>query len=204
MQETQVQSLSREDLLQKDMAMHSSILAWRIPWAEDPGWLQSMGSQRVRHDWARTDDERWAVKYDQVNYCKNQTIKYQLCHIPTVKLKETNKYKTQKLNFTNMPKAKPPNELGPSPTPRVHPKPCLLCRWCVGLAPFLPVLLPSSSHYAVALSQDQAMSLSLNFDQVKSLSALLSNMRVWGTIIRSHSSSMLVRKLTALSHNALV
>ena len=38
---------------------------------------------------------------------------YQLCHIPTVKLKETNKYKTQKLNSTNMPKAKPPSELGP-------------------------------------------------------------------------------------------
>ena len=50
MQEIQVQSLGWEDLLEKDMATHSSILAWRIPWTEDPGGLQSMGSQRVGHD----------------------------------------------------------------------------------------------------------------------------------------------------------
>ena len=45
MQETQVQSLGREDLLEKEMATHSSILAWEIPWTEEPGGLQSMGSQ---------------------------------------------------------------------------------------------------------------------------------------------------------------
>ena len=50
MQETQVQSLGREDPLQMEMATHSSILAWRIPWTEEPGRLQSMGSQRVRHN----------------------------------------------------------------------------------------------------------------------------------------------------------
>ena len=50
MQETWVQSLGREDPLQESMATHSSILAWRIPWTEGPGRLQSMGSQRVRHD----------------------------------------------------------------------------------------------------------------------------------------------------------
>ena len=50
MQEIQVQSLGWEDLLEKEMATHSSILAWRIPWTEDPGGLQSMGSQRVGHD----------------------------------------------------------------------------------------------------------------------------------------------------------
>ena len=49
MQETQVQSLVPEDPLEKEMAPHSSILAWRIPWREEPGWLQSMGTQRVRH-----------------------------------------------------------------------------------------------------------------------------------------------------------
>ena len=49
-QETGVQSLGREDLLEKEMATHSSILAWKIPWIEEPGRLQSMGSQRVRHD----------------------------------------------------------------------------------------------------------------------------------------------------------
>ena len=50
MQETQVQSLGWEDPLEKGMATHFSILAWRIPWTEEPGGLQSMVSQRVRHD----------------------------------------------------------------------------------------------------------------------------------------------------------
>ena len=49
-QETQVRSLSWEDPPEKGMATHSRILAWRFPWTEEPGWLQSTGSQRVRHD----------------------------------------------------------------------------------------------------------------------------------------------------------
>ena len=48
--ETGVQSLGGEDALEKEMVTHSSILAWRIPWTEQPGGLQSMGSQRVQHD----------------------------------------------------------------------------------------------------------------------------------------------------------
>ena len=50
MQETQVLSLGLEDPLEKGMATHSSILAWRISWTEEPGWLQSLGFQRVRYD----------------------------------------------------------------------------------------------------------------------------------------------------------
>ena len=50
MQETWVQSLGWEDPLEKEMATHSSTLAWKIPWIEEPGRLQSMGSKRVRHD----------------------------------------------------------------------------------------------------------------------------------------------------------
>ena len=50
-QETGVQSLGREDPLEKGMAIHSSMLAWRILWKEEPGGLQSVGSQRVSHDW---------------------------------------------------------------------------------------------------------------------------------------------------------
>ena len=50
MRETWVRSLGWEDSLEKEMATHSSILAWRIPWTEEPGGLQSMGSPRVRHD----------------------------------------------------------------------------------------------------------------------------------------------------------
>jgi len=49
-QETWVQSLGQEDPLEKGIATHSSTLAWRIPWTEEPGRLQSMGSQRVGHD----------------------------------------------------------------------------------------------------------------------------------------------------------
>ena len=52
MWETWVQSLGWEDLLEKGMATHSSILAQRIPWTEEPGRLQSMGLQAVRHNWA--------------------------------------------------------------------------------------------------------------------------------------------------------
>ena len=50
MRETQVRSLGQEDPLEKEMAAHSSTLAWRLPWREEPGRLQSMGSQRVGHD----------------------------------------------------------------------------------------------------------------------------------------------------------
>ena len=50
MQETRVRSLGWVDPLEKEMAIHSSILAWRIPWTEEPGGLQSTGSQRVRHN----------------------------------------------------------------------------------------------------------------------------------------------------------
>ena len=50
MQETWVQSLGQEDPLEEEMAIHSSIFAWEIPWTEEPGGLQSTGSQRIRHD----------------------------------------------------------------------------------------------------------------------------------------------------------
>ena len=52
MQKTQVWILGQEDPLEKEMATHSSILAWRIPWTEEPGRLQSSGPKRVRHNWA--------------------------------------------------------------------------------------------------------------------------------------------------------
>ena len=50
MEETRVRSLGWEDPLVKEMVTHFSMLAWKIPWTEEPGWLQSMGSQRVGHD----------------------------------------------------------------------------------------------------------------------------------------------------------
>ena len=50
MQKTQVRSLSQEDPLKEEVAAHSSLPAWRIPWTEEPGGLQPMGSQKVRHN----------------------------------------------------------------------------------------------------------------------------------------------------------
>ena len=50
MRETRVRSLGQEDPLEKEMAIHSSTIAWKIPWTEEPGRLQSEGWQRVRHD----------------------------------------------------------------------------------------------------------------------------------------------------------
>ena len=59
MQEIQVHSLGWEGLLEKEVATHSSILVWKIPWMEKPGRLQSMGSQRVRHDWGTSLSLSW-------------------------------------------------------------------------------------------------------------------------------------------------
>ena len=62
MQKTQVWSLGQEDRLEEEMATHSSILAWRIPWTEEPGGLQSMGSQKVGLDWTtNTFKDRWTM-----------------------------------------------------------------------------------------------------------------------------------------------
>ena len=58
--ETQIRSLGLEDPLEEGMATYSSILAWRIPWTEEPGGLQSMGSHRVRHDWSDLANTRAA------------------------------------------------------------------------------------------------------------------------------------------------
>ena len=62
MQETQVWSLGWEDLLEKGMATHSSVLAWRIPWTKEPGGLQSMGSQGAGHD--RSDFTHGTLIYE--------------------------------------------------------------------------------------------------------------------------------------------
>ena len=70
MQETWVQTLGLEDLLKKKMAAHSRILAWKIPWTEEPGRLQSVGSQRVGHDWATSLSLRtWTLEYVGFSSC---------------------------------------------------------------------------------------------------------------------------------------
>ena len=64
-QETQVWSLDRDDPLEKEVATHSSTLAWKIPWTEEPGRLQSMGSQRVGHNWATSHTHTHTHPSDQ-------------------------------------------------------------------------------------------------------------------------------------------
>ena len=97
MWESWVWPLGREDPLEKEMATHSSILAWRIPWAEEPGGLQSMGLQRVGHDWATslfTFLQNFkplllkSVFNESIVYCihlekifKNDFMSYNKCHI---------------------------------------------------------------------------------------------------------------------------
>ena len=66
MQETQVRSLIQEDPLEKEMATHCSILAWKIPWTEEPGRLQFLGLQRIGHDLA-TKQQQYVI-YDQTSY----------------------------------------------------------------------------------------------------------------------------------------
>ena len=75
MQETRVWFLGREDPLEKEMAIHFNTLAWKIPWMEEPDRLQSMGSQRVGHDWAislslgisKAKTSEWSINESRVN-----------------------------------------------------------------------------------------------------------------------------------------
>ena len=62
-QETQVRSLGQEDPLEKGMATHCSIVAWRIPWTEEPGGLRSLGLQRVGHSWVTNTHKPAALSY---------------------------------------------------------------------------------------------------------------------------------------------
>ena len=71
MQETWVLTLGQEDPLEKKMATHSSTLAWKIPWTEEPGRLQSMWSQRVGHDWATLLTFIWGAGFPSVSLVKN-------------------------------------------------------------------------------------------------------------------------------------
>ena len=81
MQEPQVQPLGREDPLEKKIASHSSILAWRIPWMEEPDRLEYMGSQRIRHDWATNIHTHTHTHLWNLNFTKFPTIKIPLAYL---------------------------------------------------------------------------------------------------------------------------
>ena len=74
MQEMWVCFLGQEDPLEKEMATHSSILAWRIPWRDEPGGLQSTELQRVRHNWARMHAQASLLKQANRSLCLPQTF----------------------------------------------------------------------------------------------------------------------------------
>ena len=92
MRDTWVRSLDQEDPLEKEMATHSSILAWKIPWTEEPGGLQSIGSQRVGHDWATSLSyelvlahsstlllitQQWLIQQVSINICHITLISWE-------------------------------------------------------------------------------------------------------------------------------
>ena len=80
--ETRVRSLGQEDPLEKEMATHSSTLAWKIAWTEKPGRLQSMGSQRVRHDWATSlSKQLLAFCYCWVTLSLQYLYQFSVCSI---------------------------------------------------------------------------------------------------------------------------
>ena len=91
-QETRVQSLGREDPLEKEMVTHSSILAQRIPWTEEPGRLQSTGSQRVRHDWATSLSDSFL--------CLAKQWKYSLLFHPKLCFQDSIKYKCREAELS--------------------------------------------------------------------------------------------------------
>ena len=102
MRETQVRSLGQEDPLEKEMVIHSSFLAWRIPWMEKPGRLQSTGSRRVGHDWATS---LYTIHYTQFS-----------CSVVS------NSLWPQGLWYARLP--------CPSWTPGAYSNSCPSSRWC--------------------------------------------------------------------------
>ena len=103
MQEAWVQSLGREDPLEKEMAIHSSTLAWRIPWREERGRLQSMGSQRVGQDWATSLSKlAEGKKYKKIKAEINEIE----TKITTAKINETKSWFFEKLNKIDKPLAR--------------------------------------------------------------------------------------------------
>ena len=113
MQDTQVWSLGWEDPLEKSMATHSSILAWRIPWTEKLGWLQFMRLQRVRHDWENKYAHMLLYDRNQHNFVK--AIQFS-CSVMSTSLQPHG------LQHTRPP--------CPSPTPWVYSNSSLLSWWC--------------------------------------------------------------------------
>ena len=167
MWETWVWSLGWEDPLEKDMASHSSILAWRIPWTEEPGGLQSTGLQRVRHDWATSLQVCHGFPYKEQasNLTTAVTIHsdfgaqenkiYRWFHFfPFSSVQFSCSVVSDSLRPHVSQHARPPC---PSPTPGVHPNSCASSQWChpaisSSVVPFssCPQSLPASESFPMS------------------------------------------------------
>ena len=134
-QETWVQSLDQEDALEKEMATHSSILAWKISWIEEPGGLQSRGSQeldmtsRLNHN--HRVHKQQAYKKIQENcyliFCFFFLIFFPHTLLYFSSVQFSHSVVSDCLRLHESQHARPPC---PSPTPGVHPNSCALSRWC--------------------------------------------------------------------------
>ena len=142
MQETWVQSLGQEDPLEKEMATHSNTLAWKIPWVEEPGRLQSAWSQRVGHDWATElnwTDLKVFLCIEFLSFSQSVSSVAQSCL--TLRPHESQH-------------TRPPC---PSPTPGVHSDSRPLSPWChpaisSSVVPFssCPQSLPASESFPMS------------------------------------------------------
>ena len=126
-QEMQIWSLGQEHHLEEGMATHSSILAWEIPWTEEPGGLYSMGSQRVGHDLEMTKWQQYPChKLRKIHILKHFAISMSQ-ELFYYSVQFSRSVVSDSLRPHELQHARPPC---PSLTPRVHPNPCPLSRWC--------------------------------------------------------------------------
>ena len=139
MYKTRVRSLCWEDTLEKEMATHSSAPAWRIPRTEEPGGLQSMGSQGVRHN--------WATKHSSTHVHKNGKV-------TSVSVQFSRSGVSDSVQPHGPQHARPPCS---SPTPGVYPSSCPLSQWChptisSSVVPFssCPQSFPASGSFLVS------------------------------------------------------
>ena len=147
MRKAWVRPLGQEDTLEKEMATHSSILAWIIPWIEEPGGLHSTGSQRVGHDWATS------LSLSICNMLQNMFITiYEMIVFQTVQFSHS--VVSDSLRTHESQHARPPC---PSPSPRVHSDSCPSSQWChpaisSSVIPFssCPQSLPASESFPMS------------------------------------------------------
>jgi len=142
--ETQVWTLGLEDPLEKEMATRSSILAWRIPWTEEPGGLHSMGWQRVRHDWVSNNKVTFIIylMWGFPGGAQFNSVHFSLSVV-------SDSLRPHELQHTRPP--------CPSPTPGVHTNSRPLSRWChpaisSSVVPFssCPQSLPASESFPMS------------------------------------------------------